>query len=156
MAGKPRNEISPKQLQWVKHFIETNNGRKAAILAGYSEPNAQKASGILKKNPLVIAELEKHRKQQIAEGVYGKEKAMREIDMRIQRADEAGQHNAVATLMTLKAKVDGLLIERHDVRTAASFQIVIKGVFDPSIEVAPTPQIKTIEGKKDEPNSKVD
>lgn len=118
MAGRVRTELGPKQTAFLKHFIATGNATEAARLAGYSTANAAKTAMRLKHHPLIVAELEKHKVQSIQHGEYDRQRAMKELDERIARADAVDQHSAVASLMQTKLKLNGLLVEKHQVQQA--------------------------------------
>lgn len=114
------------------------SGRAAAIAVGYSERNAAKTARRLNENPLIKGELEKSRNELVEQGKYGRDQAVKELDMRIEAASAVGQHTAVASMMRDKLRLYGLLIDKVDLRAQGSFQIVFKGVFgQPPVDVTP-------------------
>ncbi len=80
------------------------------------------------KAPAVRAAIEKARQKVIAKGIYGLEQAHKEISELLAISIEKGQMTAAAKLVETKAKLHGLLIEKHDVRTAGAFSIVINAL----------------------------
>ena len=49
---------SPRHQAFVHHYLETGNGTKSAILAGYSERSAAAAASRLLRNPEIIGAVE--------------------------------------------------------------------------------------------------
>ena len=141
------SKLNPKQLQFIKHFIATGNARQSAIAAGYGPANASKrASILLNGNPLIRAEVQKHRKELTEATKFGYQQAMDQAQKVYELAERTGNAMACAKAVELKSKLSGLLIERHQVQQA-SLTIVIERTAS-----APTDEPVEIDSKDD--NSK--
>lgn len=121
--------LNPRQLRFVAEYLKDSNGTRAAIAAGYAPKGAgDRAHDLLTKSPAVMAEVERHRKSVQVAAQYNLEKAMLETDEAIKEAKEARQYSAVAKLIEHKARLNGLLIDKHDVLLRAGFMVKIVGV----------------------------
>ncbi|HKF02413.1 MAG TPA: terminase small subunit, partial [Candidatus Sulfotelmatobacter sp.] len=49
---------SPRRQAFFQHYLETGNGTKSAILAGYSEKSAAAAASRLLTNPQIMGAME--------------------------------------------------------------------------------------------------
>lgn len=123
--------LTPRQASFVKFYIQHSNARQAAVQAGYSEKNAAKTAGfLLKGNKAVMSAIAEHRKEIVDSGKYSYDRAMAEAERCFKFAEQTENANAMVRAAELRSKLSGLLIERHDVRAAIGFSIVIQGVND--------------------------
>ena len=76
MANKKNK--TPNVDVFIKEYIlgGLNNGRQAAITAGYSEKTADQQASRLLKNVKVAKAIEEHKKAQLSEFIYSKEKKL--------------------------------------------------------------------------------
>lgn len=118
--------------------MKDGNGTRAAIAAGYSP---KQASSLAKKfirtdkAPLIQEAIKEIRTKAIDGGVYNLKSAMAECDEGIAFAKETGNANAYAKLLELRSKLNGLLVEKHDVRMSG-FTLNIGGMDEkPVIDV---------------------
>lgn len=118
--------LSPKQAEFLKHLLAGRNARQAAILSGFSENNAGKTAARLKKHPLVIEALEKHRGTLEAEGKYSYEAAMKEASECYEFAKQTMNANAMVRAAEHRAKLSGLLVERHHVQQASFIVEIVR------------------------------
>jgi len=116
-----------KKKKFVAEYLKTGNAAQSAKTAGYASKNRPTN---LMKDPGVKSDIAAARKLLEAEGVYNLRMAMDETDEAIAFATETGNANARIKGVEHKAKLNGLLIERQEIRTS-SFQIIIKR---PSLE----------------------
>jgi phage terminase small subunit len=131
MEEKKLKKLTPRQSRFLGSFLETSNGTKAAIAAGYSEGNAKKTAYLLlHKNASVMAAVDEARKALAEKAQYSIERAMREAEEAMAFAKEHKNPNALVKAVELRSKLNGLLIEKHDVRALGGFQIQIVGVED--------------------------
>ena len=61
VANKKPEHLNPKQAAFVEHYITCNNGKEAAIKAGYSEKTSAAAGTNLLNNNLVFAEIQRRK-----------------------------------------------------------------------------------------------
>jgi hexokinase len=153
----PDRPLSDIQKKFVEEYMKHRNGAQAAIDAGYNCANRISASSIaaklLKTCPAVKKAIAEATGLTIERAAYNQEMALKETDMMITEAREAGQYSAVAKLVEHKAKLCGLLIEKHDHRVAAGFQINIQPfiprevaqVIEASRPAEVTPEIEALE-----------
>lgn len=149
--GKPKRSkpntkkpITPQQAKFVQEFLRSGKQTEAAVAAGYSKATAPARATRLLQNCAAVKEvIEEARKAVVEKGTYNLEKAMSEADDAIQFAQKTNNANAYVKAVELKAKLNGLLIEKHDVRLSG-FAINISGLEDlssplPFIDVTSTP-----------------
>lgn len=109
--------------------MKDGNGARAAVAVGYAPNNASTlASKLIARHAGVKRAIENARNASAERAAYNLVAAMEETDKAIQEAKDAKQYSAVAKMIEHKAKLNGLLIEKHDHRVAAGFQITIVGV----------------------------
>jgi len=119
-------KLTPKQAAFVAEYLKDSNGTRAAIVAGYGEKNAkQTAWKLLHKIPAVVDAVAAARTEVQEQAIYNLQAAMDEAEKTIEFARETKNANAMAKAVELRAKLNGLLIDRHDVRQAVGFKIVI-------------------------------
>jgi hypothetical protein len=121
-AGTPI-DLSPKHLKFIEAYVATSNMKMAATIAGFSPTNASH----LIKQPAIKKALDAIREKSLIVSSWNLEKAMIEADQGIAFARETGNANAFAKFSELKAKYNGLLIDRMDVRQA-NFEINVLGL----------------------------
>ena len=122
---KQRKSLSMLQLRFVEAYKACGNIAQSAREAGYS-PKKNDSKRIM-ESPAVKAAIDEHRRAVIESKKYGYDKAMDECDKGIQFAIETENANAYSKLVELKAKLSGLLIERHEVKQVP-FVIEISGI----------------------------
>jgi phage terminase small subunit len=127
--------LTHKQAKFVEAMMKHGNGTKAAIEAGYS-PKGQRAGKLLRESPAVRKAMAEIRQSVVDKGKYNLEIAMNEADEAIKFSKETENANAYVKALELKAKLNGLLVEKHEVRSAA-FSISIAGLDElPAIETS--------------------
>ena len=79
MATKDKK---PSKDDFIKHYVLTGckNGRKAAILAGYSEKTADQAASRLLKDVKVLTAIEDHKKAGMKDFIWSKEKKLKVLE----------------------------------------------------------------------------
>lgn len=127
---KPRaeGEILPQYAQFIEFYLQHGNGKKAAMQAGYSEYNASWQASRILRTPAVQKILEERRKAVQDKIGYSLEKAMKEAERSMELAEETQNATAHVKAVELRAKLNALLIERHDVRALTNFKINIVGI----------------------------
>lgn len=128
--------LTGRQQLFVKHYLTTGNGKEAAELAGYKKTNcAHMAYCLLNENPLVLKAIEEGRKSVFKKLGYGLEQMMEETADAIEFARKTENANAWVKALELRAKLHGL-IDKHDARNQAAFQINIMGL-GPNLPAVP-------------------
>lgn len=128
-AGKPR-QLSEKQQKFIEAFLRTGSTKQAAIAGGYAGAEGKHGSQIgnqVKRAKAVRDAIEAAQKRVVAKGVYSLEQAMKEADDAILFSRATENANAYVKAVELKAKLNGLLIEKHEINTTP-FQIMISGI----------------------------
>lgn len=117
--------LNPKQAQFVaEYFRNGGNQARAAVLAGYSASNAKEAGYALMQIPAVKAAIDEARKGWAEKAGYNLEAAMQEAQDAILFAELTENANAYVKAVELRSKLNGLLVEKIDVRQSG-FQINI-------------------------------
>jgi len=130
----PHNRITPRQLKFVQEYMRTGSGAEAAKLAGYkSRFAAQKARKLLDDCEPVKAMVELARKNVQIKAEYGMMAAMKEAEDAITFSIKTENANAYVKAVELRAKLNGLLIERHDTRQVG-FHLHVSGLDEQKVE----------------------
>lgn len=58
VVNSPKTRLTLRQKRFIKHYMETGNGTKSAILAGYSKPSAHVIAHGNLRNAKILAKLE--------------------------------------------------------------------------------------------------
>lgn len=114
---------------------------RAAKVAGYA-PEGRNRGYRLLKLPKVQAAINRVRNMIEGEIKYTAIEAMKECEEAMKFARLTQNANALCKAIELRAKLQGLLIEKHDIRSVAAFQIKITGIDGPA--PAPTPQVQAV------------
>lgn len=137
-------QLTPKQLKFIAAYQTGITGVQAAIEAGYSEKTAKHAAyQLMHQTPLVMTELERIAALVSAQAEVNAQTAMTATDYRIERADKANQHSAVAKLLELKFRLAGLLrdklditVERADINAALeAAKARVRPMCDPALTI---------------------
>jgi hypothetical protein len=127
--------LNLKQRRFVASYLRHGVAKQAAIEAGYSPASAKHtAHRLLYESPKVKAALAKEQKKLQEKTGYSAEEGMKEAGQAMEFAKETGNANAYVKAVELRAKLNGLLIEKHDVRAIGDFQINIEGFKKPTAE----------------------
>lgn len=123
-------KLNIKQQAFVINYLKSGNGKQAAIDSGYGVKSSQQtAYELLNHHPLVKAEIDSARKVAREEAKYSVEKAMSQAQEAYDLAKQCRNPIAMVKAAELKAKLSGLLIDKHEVKQVG-FQIQISGVDD--------------------------
>ncbi len=113
------NSLNPKQAVFVAEYLKDSNGSRAAIAAGYSKHSAsQVAYRLLNLSPAVMEAVKEARAIAMRKCEYSAEVAMREAEEAIEFAKETKNANALVKAVELRARLNGLIIDRIDQRMA--------------------------------------
>lgn len=143
----PRKDrpLTPTEQTVLAEFLRTGNQQLAGKAAGYSDKTARKnAYAILNRAP--VKKLLAETRAAVAEKTkYDAEAAMKEADEAIKFAKETENANAYVKAVELKAKLQGLLVEKVSHLNAPAFSIIrVEGIRRdppslPARDVTPNP-----------------
>lgn len=121
-------KLRPREASFVQEYLKHGVASVAAVAAGYAKSNAKNAGWrLLHKNEAIAAAISDARKSLVEKGQYNLEKAMIEAEEAMKFARETENANAFTKAVELRSKLNGLLVEKHDVRQVG-FQIQISGI----------------------------
>ena len=124
-------KLNPKQAAFVKEYLKHGNATLAATSAGYAikKPQHAKNAGyaLLERGPVKMA-IEEARRSLQKESGYNLERAMSEAEDAMAFARDTENANALVKAVELRTKLNGLLIEKQDIRALGAFQIQIVGI----------------------------
>lgn len=133
---KPSGILSEKQQIFVDRYMKTGNGKQSAIDAGYAPANAHTAAfDLVNRNKNVRKALEAGRTESHKKIGYDITNVMEETSEAISFAKETGNANAYVKAVELRAKVQGLIVDKLDVRSLQNFQINIVGLTPPQVSL---------------------
>jgi len=138
--------LAPRKAAFVKHYLEHGNGAQAAIAAGYSPRRtaAKSRAWVLLNRDDKVMRAVKLAQHTLADATqYDAQAAMKELETAMQFARDTNNATALARCIELRAKLTGLMIERHHVETG-------EGSLAEALETARArvAAAKTIEGEK--------
>lgn len=108
--------LTHRQREFIRHYAAGRSGREAAIAAGYSPASARAQCYDLLRHPQIKAELEKIAERVRGDAAFDAVQALREAERERAKAHEAGQYTAAVKALELKAKLAGLLVEKHELK----------------------------------------
>lgn len=111
-----RKRISPKQQQYAELRAQGKTQGEAALLAGY---NSKTGAYRAERNPLVNGYLSEVRRNAAVRAGYVVATAMDEARDAMGFARETENATAYVKAVELRAKLSGLLIEKHEVLTVS-------------------------------------
>ena len=117
--------LNPNQARFVAEYLKHGVAKAAAEAAGYK--HGAESGYALMQMPAVKEAIDNARKEIVAEGTYNLKKAMKETDEGIQFAKDTENANALAKLIELRAKLNGLLIEKV-AHTMVGFHVSVGGI----------------------------
>lgn len=121
--------LKGRKATFVQHYLRVGNGAEAARLAGYSPRCArERASTLLNRDPAVKAAVEAGRQAMEDRNKFTIDHMVQQLDSDRAFAIETKNATAAVRASELKAKLFGMMVDRHDVRTVGSFAIVIEGI----------------------------
>ena len=122
------NGLDIRRATFVRHFCSGKSAAESARLAGYAEAYCRNASERLLKQPAVKQAIDRARARLREATEYDQRAAMQELDETIAFARETGNATAMARAVELKAKLNGLLVERREDLHLGGFQLVVSGI----------------------------
>lgn len=140
--------LSSKHMAYIHYRALGKPCAVAARAAGFKAGYAKNANIKLELNPLIKAELDKVRAELGERTKYTLERAIEELDYRIERADAAEQHTAVSSMLRDKLKIHGYLVEKLQLDTgpdlaaalaAAQARVAPRRIAANFIDVQPVP-----------------
>lgn len=128
--GTPRpNGLKEQHKKFVEEYLKTGDGANSARAAGYTDANAARhAYQLTHKNKAVMDAIKAGRERFTNKCAYGLAEAMKEAADAIEFAKETNNANAYVKAVELRSKINGLIIDKHDVRNLSNFSINIVGL----------------------------
>ena len=112
--------LSLLQMNFVRAYLSDGctNVKAAVREAGYAESSANKQAYLLMRNPLVVAQIEKHNKKLDKKAILTANQTLEKLS-RI----ASGEKNAFARLKALEmlAKYHGLMVDRSEIGKPGDF-----------------------------------
>ena len=151
----PYKRLTPKHLEFIRHYTSGASAHQAALAAGFSPGYASHAAALL-KNPKIQAELKTMGDKVREQTLYDATAATAELNEAIEFSRSTKNATAAVRAIELKMRLNALLVERIDSRNVAGFRIQIAGIDDDasqpgaaplklaSIDDAPQPGVKPI------------
>lgn len=122
------NDLTPMQAKFIEFYLSGMTGAAACRKAGYAPKNAAKAARVLlNDSPLVMKAIKAARDKSATKATYNYDSAMKEADECISFAKITRNANAMVKAVEHKAKLSGLLIEKHEIKQTG-FMINISGI----------------------------
>ena len=104
MTKERKPKLTMLQERFIAAFLRNgSNSKQAAIEAGYSKKNAEKAAYLVHKHPLVKAAIDAARKEIRTLAVYDSQAAMQEADRLLKLAEDNRQSPPVENRFQIKA-----------------------------------------------------
>jgi hypothetical protein len=111
--AKPAPALSPKQARFVSEYLRDQNATQAAIRAGYSEGTAKQQGSRLLTNDAVWGGIQKRLQNVARKADVTAESLTRELEEARRMSLKTKQPSAAVAATLGKAKLAGLLVERH-------------------------------------------
>lgn len=128
MDKKPK--LNHRQTLFVAAFLKHGNAAQAAREAGYNpETSNQTGYNLMNRDryPAVTDAIKAAQKKVMEEGEYNLKKAMAECEDAMNFAKETKNANALAKAVELRTKLNGLLVEKHDIKQVG-FHVNVNGI----------------------------
>jgi phage terminase small subunit len=106
--------LTPKQAAFCREYTKDCNGTAAAKRAGYSERTANEQAARLHAKPQVSAEVQRLQNEAAATAQVTVASLLIEAEQARVLAREGGQPAAMVSATVLKAKLCGLLVDKHE------------------------------------------
>jgi hypothetical protein len=110
--------LNPQRAKFVERYLVHGNGKLAATEAGVVSANMRLAADRIRRDSHVrhAIKLGKARvvEKLATDGLMGAEAYVKQIEEKIIKAELEGQFNAVASLLALKGKALGLLVDKSE------------------------------------------
>jgi phage terminase small subunit len=112
----PQKPLNPAHAKFVAEYLKDGNASRAAEAIGYSPKNPRQGGYKLLQLPEIQAAIDETRKKIQAKAGYNLERAMTEAEEAIEFARQTDNANAYVKAVELRSKLNGLLVEKVDVR----------------------------------------
>lgn len=122
---KANGRFDPRKMRFLEEIVKDGNASAAAIRAGVPKAGAGVTGSYYMRDPYIVQALEKVRANALTKGIYNSEKAMTEANEAIEFAISTDNANAYVKAVELRAKLQGLLVDKIDVRAQVAFSIVM-------------------------------
>lgn len=124
-TGGKYKQLTAKHIQFIEAYFATNHSiKKASQAVGISANTGKDWT----RRQVIVDEMDRRREELKKKVGYTLEVAMNEAEEAKNFAEATNNANAYVKAVELKTKLNGLLIEKHDHRLAANFQINVEGI----------------------------
>ncbi len=113
MARETTNTLIPRHQRFVSEYLKDQNAKQAAIRSGYSPKTAEQQGSRLLSNAKVAAAVRRRLQAVARKADVTVESLTRELEEARQLGKKVKQPAAMAAASMGKAKLAGLLIDRH-------------------------------------------
>jgi phage terminase small subunit len=131
-------KLNPRQMKFVEAYLRHGNANQACKEAGYGKNMAH----AVMKSALVQAAIEKARKKSQERNAFTLDSAMMLARHAFQVGEQTGNAMAMTKAAELMAKLNGLLVEKIDLRAQTQFSIQIGGLALPTYAKDVSPKIE--------------
>jgi hypothetical protein len=119
-----------RKQQYCEKVLEGLSQKDAAIEVGYAPTHASQSACRLMKDPLVQQYLERRRAEIAEQTGYTIERAMTDLERDRELAYRTENATAAARCTELMSKLNGLLVDKRDIRSVGGFTVRIEGIAD--------------------------
>lgn len=158
--GRRRKNFDPYKHKFVEEYVKDGNAKRSAQAAGFSAGSSSQNGVYLLRDPYVVEALETARKRAQEKCDYNAEQAMKEANDAIAFAINTGNANAYVKAVELRAKIQGLLVDKIDLKSQVAFSIIMQPLRPQKEQILPTeytveqlPAGDPFEGVDDDPFS---
>ena len=136
------NKLRSKQQLFAQFYVKHFNATQAAKDAGYSEKRAGRKAYELLKNPLIQDYVEQLKREQLANVTVSKEYLNADLEYWKTKAKELGNIQAGIRVVEVQAKLNGLMVERHEHKVAS----IVVNILDADVVPVSTSKNNNIDG----------
>ncbi len=125
MAYKGSNKFDPRKERFLQEIVKDGNATRAAVAAGAPRGSASATGHNLMGDPYIKEALQKVRENSVKMAGFNADEALKQADQAIEFAISSDNANAYVKALELKSKIQGLLVEKIDVRAQVGFTIMM-------------------------------
>ena len=136
------NKLRSKQQLFAQFYVKHFNATQAAKDAGYSEKRAGRKAYELLKNPLIQDYVEQLKREQLALVTVDKASLNKDLEQVKAWCKEDRNLSAYIRAVEAQAKLNGLLVERHEHKVAS----IVVNILDADVVPVSTSKNNNIDG----------
>jgi phage terminase small subunit len=116
--------LSPKRRRFVEEYLIDMNGAQAAIRAGYSAHSAKEIASELLTFPNVAAAVAARQSARSESAQVDAEYVLKGLRREAEREGDGASHSARVAAYNLLGKHLGMFVDRHEVKTTGTLEVV--------------------------------